>query len=52
MTIWSALFATGEYLYGRMQPAFLLTLVFAVSGAVLVYVVNGLWEAESEAQAA
>jgi Na+/proline symporter len=52
LTIWSALFATGEFLYGRLQPAVLLTVVFAVSGAVLLYVVNGLWEAQAEAEAA
>jgi Na+/proline symporter len=52
LTIWSSLFATGEFLYGRLQPAVLLTAVFAVSGAVLLYVVNGLWEAKAEVEAA
>ena len=43
LTIWSALFATGEFLYGRTQPAIVLTVVFAISGSVLVYVLNTLW---------
>jgi SSS family solute:Na+ symporter len=44
LTIWSALFATGEFLYGRTQPALILTAVFIVSGVVLIYVVNTLWD--------
>jgi SSS family solute:Na+ symporter len=44
LTIWSALFATGELLYGRTQLALGLTAVFVVSGAVLIYVVNTLWD--------
>jgi hypothetical protein len=43
LTIWSSLFATGEFLYGRTGPAAMLTAVFAVSAAVLIYVVNTLW---------
>src|SRR5215471_8423951 len=43
LTIWSSLFATGEFLYGRTTPALALTAVFVVSGAVLWYVVNTLW---------
>jgi len=43
LTIWSSLFATGEFLYGRTQPALALMAMFVVSGAVLVYVVNTLW---------
>jgi SSS family solute:Na+ symporter len=41
--IWSALFAVGNYLYGRLNYAYMLTGVFLVSGTVLVYVVNRLW---------
>jgi Na+/proline symporter len=44
VTIWSSLFATGEFLYGRTQPALALTAVFIVSGAVLIYVMNTLWD--------
>jgi Na+/proline symporter len=44
LTIWSGLFATGEFLYGRNGLALLLTGIFVVSGAVLVYVVNTLWQ--------
>jgi SSS family solute:Na+ symporter len=42
-TIWSSLFAVGNFLYGRMNYALPLTAVFAVSGSVLVYIVNRLW---------
>jgi solute:Na+ symporter, SSS family len=41
--IWSALFAEGSYLYGRMPQAIFLTVVFLVSGAVLVAVVRRTW---------
>lgn len=41
--IWSSLFAIGNFLYGRMQMAWILTGVFAVSGLTLIYVVNHLW---------
>ena len=41
--IWSALFAVGNFLYGRTGPALLLTLVFAVSGAILVFVTQKMW---------
>jgi len=47
LTIWSSLFATGEFLYGRTQPALILIAVFVVSASVLVYVVNTLWEKTS-----
>jgi hypothetical protein len=42
-TIWSSLFALGNFLYGRMNYAFMLTGVFVVSGSVLIYIVNRLW---------
>ena len=44
ITIWSSLFAIGNFLYGRTQMALLLTGVFAVSGLTLLYVVNTLWD--------
>jgi Na+/proline symporter len=48
--IWSALFAIGNFLYGRLNYAFLLTGVFLVSGSVLLYVVTRLWDHSSREQ--
>jgi Na+/proline symporter len=45
--IWSSLFAIGNFLYGRTQPAVILTCVFVVSGVVLLWVVNHLWDKNS-----
>jgi Na+/proline symporter len=42
--IWSSLFAIGNFLYGRTQAAVILTVVFGLSGAVLLWVVNRLWD--------
>jgi hypothetical protein len=44
LTIWSSLFAIGNVLYGRYQLAVTLIGVFVVSGAVLVTVINSLWD--------
>jgi SSS family solute:Na+ symporter len=44
IVIWSSLFAIGNFLYGRTQNAILLTAAFVVSGSVLLYVVNTLWD--------
>jgi hypothetical protein len=41
--IWSSLFAVGNYLYGRWDYAILLTVIFAISGFVLIRIVNKLW---------
>jgi hypothetical protein len=41
--IWSALFAVGNFLYGRMDYAFALLGIFIVTGAILIRVVNRLW---------
>ena len=41
--IWSALFAVGNFLYGRTGMAWLLTAVFAVSGLVVIKIVARLW---------
>lgn len=41
--IWSSLFAIGNFLYGRMGLAMILTAIFGVSGLVLLYVINHLW---------
>ena len=48
ITIWSSLFALGNFLYGRMQLAWLLTGAFVVSGSVLLYVVNTLWSGKGD----
>jgi solute:Na+ symporter, SSS family len=44
LTIWSSLFAIGNILYGRYQLAAILLAVFVVSGLVLIYVINNLWD--------
>ncbi len=41
--IWSALFTVGNFLYGRMNYAWILLGVFTVSGLILIAVVNKLW---------
>jgi hypothetical protein len=46
--IWSSLFAVGNYLYGRWGYAVLLTAIFAVSGFVLIRIVNKLWVGAGE----
>jgi Na+/proline symporter len=45
--IWAALFAEGNYLYGRLPQALFLTVVFLVASGVLVAVVRRTW-AEGE----
>lgn len=42
--IWSSLFAIGNFLYGRTADALILTGVFLVSGLVLLWVINRLWD--------
>jgi SSS family solute:Na+ symporter len=41
--IWSSLFTVGNFLYGRVDYAVALLIVFAISGTALLYVVNRLW---------
>jgi len=48
LTIWSSLFAIGNFLYGRTGTALLLTALFVVSGSVLLWVVNRLWDRDTE----
>jgi hypothetical protein len=43
LTIWSALFAVGNFLYGRTTYALVLLAVFVASGLVLLRVINRLW---------
>jgi len=49
LTIWSSLFAIGNFLYGRTALALTLTGVFIVSGGVLIYVCNRLWDKDAAA---
>ena len=42
-TIWSSLFAVGNFLYGRMTNALILSGIFVISGSALIYVMNKLW---------
>ena len=41
--IWSALFATGNFLYGRTGYAVALAALFAITAAVLIAIVRPLW---------
>jgi Na+/proline symporter len=47
LTIWSSLFAIGNFLYSRTQTALTLSGVFVVSGLVLLYVINHLWDKDT-----
>jgi solute:Na+ symporter, SSS family len=49
LTIWASLFAIGNFLYGRTGTALTLTAVFVVSGVVLLYVTNTLWDRQAVA---
>ncbi|HZQ47681.1 MAG TPA: sodium:solute symporter family protein, partial [Verrucomicrobiae bacterium] len=51
VVIWSSLFAIGNFLYGRVQAALILSAVFIVSGLVLVYIVNTLWSGKPDEEA-
>jgi hypothetical protein len=44
ITIWSALFTVGNFLYGRMDYFWAMLAVFVVSGGILMRVVNRLWK--------
>jgi solute:Na+ symporter, SSS family len=41
--IWLALFAVGNYLYGRLTIAVMLFIGFLLSGSVVIYAFNRLW---------
>jgi solute:Na+ symporter, SSS family len=47
--IWSSLFTVGNFLYGRVGYGLALAAVFAVSGLVLLGVVNRLWSSRAVA---
>jgi Na+/proline symporter len=48
MAIWSSLFALGNYLYGRTGYAIGLTIVFVITGLIVIRVVQTLWSAAGE----
>ena len=48
--IWSALFTVGNFLYGRLGYAFSLLAVFAVSGVVLLRVMQRVWPSQPAAE--
>ena len=50
VTIWSSLFAIGNFLYGRYQLALVLLAIFLVSGVVLINVINRLWDRAPDVQ--
>jgi Na+/proline symporter len=41
--IWSSLFTVGNFLYGRTGAGFTLLVIFLLSSALLVWVINRLW---------
>jgi SSS family solute:Na+ symporter len=45
--IWSSLFCIGNFLYGRLNLALLLLVIFIGSGLLLLYVVRNLWSGGS-----
>jgi SSS family solute:Na+ symporter len=51
IAIWSSLFAVGNYLYGRWGYAIALTVVFVISGTILIRIVNRLWVGAGEEMA-
>ena len=46
--IWSALFAVGNLLYGRLKTMVFLLAILAGTGLVLLYVINQLWSGIGE----
>ncbi len=46
--IWSSLFTVGNFLYGRYGYALALGAIFALSGMVLLRVINKLWAGKGE----
>ena len=51
-TIWTALFAVGNFLYGRTGQALLLTVIFSFSAAVLIAIVRKLWQGAADVEPA
>jgi Na+/proline symporter len=52
ITIWSSLFAVGNFLYGRTMLATILTAIFVVSGLTLLWVTSTLWDRDVPAERA
>jgi SSS family solute:Na+ symporter len=50
--IWSSLFCIGNFLYGRLNLALLLLVIFIASGFLLLYVIRNLWSGRSQASLA
>jgi hypothetical protein len=46
--IWSSLFCIGNFLYGRLNLALLLLVIFIASGLLLLYVIRNLWSSRSQ----
>jgi solute:Na+ symporter, SSS family len=49
LTIWSALFTVGNFLYKRWTYAFILLGIFIVSALVLIRVISRLWGKDTAA---
>ncbi|HWD20006.1 MAG TPA: sodium:solute symporter family protein [Verrucomicrobiae bacterium] len=49
--IWSALFATGDFLYGRNVAGIVLVVISALSAGMLLYVISRLWPDDRKAGA-
>jgi len=47
-TIWSALFTVGNFLYGRLNYALMLLVVFIASCLVLLFVIHALWSEKEQ----
>ena len=52
ITIWSALFTVGSFLYGNVMQTVSLAIIFVFSGIVLIRVFNKIWSAADSADAA
>jgi Na+/proline symporter len=46
--IWSALFTVGNFLYGRLNYALMLLVLFILSALVLLFVVHALWSEKEQ----
>lgn len=42
--IWSALFTVGNFLYGRLEYAFILLAVFVISSIILIRIIQKIWQ--------
>jgi hypothetical protein len=51
-TIWSSLFTIGNFLYGRLNYALFLLIVFIVSAMALLFVIHALWSEKEQPKAA